>query len=143
MNPFSRRLLFLNALLTISLTAIAQSSPNSSSSTVDRPHSNYDWILHRNCGIHMTIRDVDCRDFDVEAMARDFSRMHVDFFTFFAAGYVTTYPTSLEFERLSPWLGGRDLAGEIISAAHRHGIKVVPAIDLGMLPESAFKAHPE
>ena len=128
---------------TITLTAAAQSPTNRTATTTDRPHSNYDWILHRNCGIHMTIRDVDCRDFDVEAMAKEFSRLHVDFFSFFAAGYVTTYPTSLEFERLSPWLGGRDLAGEIISAAHRHGIKVVPAIDLGMLPESAFKAHPE
>lgn len=128
---------------TITLTAAAQSPTNRISTTTDRPHSNYDWILHRNCGIHMTIRDVDCRDFDVEAMAKEFSRLHVDFFSFFAAGYVTTYPTSLEFERLSPWLGGRDLAGDIISAAHRHGIKVVPAIDLGMLPESAFKAHPE
>jgi Hypothetical glycosyl hydrolase 6/Beta-galactosidase trimerisation domain len=143
MNLSSRCLLFLNGLLATALTAVAQSSPNPSSPTVDRSRANYDWILHRNCSIHMTIRDVDCRNFDVEAMAKEFERLHVDFFTFFAAGYVTTYPTKLEFERLSPWLGGRDLAGDIISAAHRHGIKVVPAIDLGMLPESAFKAHPE
>jgi hypothetical protein len=127
----------------IATTAVAQSPTNQSAAVTGPPHPNYDWILHRNCGIHLTIRDVDCRDFDVEAMANEFSRMHVDFFTFFAAGYVTTYPTRLEFERLSPWLGGRDLAGDIIAAAHRHGIKVVPAIDLGMLPEAAFKSHPE
>jgi hypothetical protein len=104
---------------------------------------DYSWIHRRSCGIHLTIRDVDCRDFDVEAMAKEFERLHVDFFTFFAAGYVTTFPTRLEFERLSPWLNGRDLAGDLIRAAHRHGIKVVPAIDLGNLPEAAFKAHPE
>jgi hypothetical protein len=127
----------------IALTAAAQSPTNRTSTTTDRSHSNYDWILHRNCGIHMTIRDVDCRDFDVEAMAKEFSRLHVDFFSFFAGGYVTTYPTRLEFQRVSPWLGGRDLTGEIIQAAHRHGIKAVPMLDLGMLPESAFKAHPE
>ena len=138
----SGRLLFAG-LLVVALTAAAQSFTDHKTAAPDRPRSTYDWILHRNCGIHLTIRDIDCRDFDVEAMAKEFSRMHVDFFSFFAAGYVTTYPTRLEFERLSPWLGGRDLAGDIISAAHRHGIKVVPAMDLGMLPEAAFKAHPE
>jgi hypothetical protein len=145
LKSISRLCLWAAVLLAFAstLTAVAQSPTNRIPTTTDRPHSNYDWILHRNCGIHMTIRDVDCRDFDVEAMAKEFLRLHVDFFTFFAAGYVTTYPTRLEFERPSPWLGGRDLAGEIISAAHRHGLKVVPAIDLGMLPESAFKAHPE
>jgi hypothetical protein len=86
----------------ISLTAAAQSPTNRNSAATGPAHPNYDWILHRNCGIHMTIRDVDCRDFDVEAMAKEFSRLHVDYFSFFAAGYVTTYPTSLEFERLSP-----------------------------------------
>ena len=139
----SGRLLTVISFLAIALSAPAQSPTNRTAATTARPAPNYDWILHRNCGIHMTIRDVDCRDFDVEAMAKEFSRLHVDFFTFFAAGYVTTYPTSLEFERVSPWLGGRDLAGDVIQAAHRRGIKVVPAIDLGMLPEAAYKAHPE
>jgi hypothetical protein len=139
----SCRLLFVNSLLAIALTAAAQSPTNRNSTTSDRSRSNYDWILHRNCGIHMTIRDVDCRDFDVESMAKEFSRLHVDYFSFFAGGYVTTYPTRLEFQRVSPWLGGRDLTGEIVQAAHRHGIKAVPMLDLGMLPEFAFKAHPE
>jgi hypothetical protein len=137
MSQSSCRLLLLLSLLAIALSTAAQTA----SSPVTHP--GYDWILHRTCGIHMTIRDPDCRDFDVEAMAKEFSRLHVDYFTFFAAGYVTTYPTSLEFERVSPWLGGRDLAGDIIRAAHQRGIKVVPAIDFGMLPEAAYKAHPE
>jgi hypothetical protein len=123
--------IMLSALLLVALNAPGPSQPN------------YDWILHRNCGIHMTIRDVDCRDFDTEAMAKEFARLHVDYFSFFAAGYVTCYPTKLEFLRVSPYLNGRDLAGDIVKAAHKYGIKAVPAIDLGMLPESAFKAHPE
>lgn len=102
-----------------------------------------DWLNRRNRGIHMTIRDVDCADFDVEAMARTFAEWRVTFFSFFAAGYVTTYPTRLPLQRISPWLGGRDLTGDLIEAAHRHGIKAIPMIDLGQLPEAAYAAHPE
>ena len=139
----SFRLAFVTSLIFLTATAAAQSTTNRTATAAVGSQPNYDWIHQRGCGIHLTIRDVDCRDFDVEAAVKEFERMHVDFFSFFAAGYVTTYPTRLEFERVSPWLGGRDLAGDLIRAAHRHGLKVVPAIDFGMLPEAAFKAHPE
>ncbi len=102
-----------------------------------------DWLTKRNRGIHMTIRDVDCADFDVQAMARTFAEWRVTFFSFFAAGYVTTYPTRLSLQRISPWLEGRDLTGDLIEEAHRYGIKAIPMIDLAQLPEAAFQAHPE
>ena len=102
-----------------------------------------DWLQRRNRGIHMTIRDVDCDGFDVEAMVATYARWHVTYFSFFAAGYVTTYPTRLALQRVSPWLGGRDLTGEIIAVSHRYGIKAIPMIDLGQLPEAAYLAHPE
>ena len=102
-----------------------------------------DWLNRRNRGIHMTIRDVDCAGFDVEGMVATYARWHVTYFSFFAAGYVTTYPTRLALQRVSPWLGGRDLTGEIIAVSHRYGIKAIPMIDLGQLPEAALLAHPE
>lgn len=101
------------------------------------------WLSKRNRGIHMTIRDVDCRNFDVAALIQTFAEWRVTFFTFFAAGYVTTYPTALSLQRVSPWLDGRDLTGEIVEEAHRHGIRALPMIDLGQLPEAAYLAHPE
>ena len=96
------------------------------------------WLARRNRGIHMTIRDVDCGGFDVPALIQTFVEWKVTFITFFAAGYVTTYPTALPLQRVSPWLDGRDLAGEIIDEAHRHGIKAVPMIDLGQLPDGRW-----
>ncbi|MBD3241538.1 MAG: family 10 glycosylhydrolase [Chitinivibrionales bacterium] len=105
--------------------------------------ARYDWTTRRNRGIHLTIRDIDCRDFDVDAMIAEFKRLHVTFFSFFAGGYVTTYPTRLEYQRISPWLDGRDLTGDIIATAHEHGIAAVPMIDLAMLPTHAYNAHPE
>ena len=143
MTRFFCRLLVLATLLAVASTVTAQTPATQPPPVSDRSGSGYDWILRRNCGIHMTIRDVDCRDFDAEAMAKEFARLHVDYFSFFAGGYVTTYPTRLEYQRVSPWLGGRDLTGDIVRAAHRYGIKAVPMIDLGMLTEAALKAHPE
>lgn len=62
------------------------------------------WLNKRGRGIHITIRDIDCKDFDAEKMVKDFYEMGVSFFTFFAGGYVTTYPSKLKYSRRSPWL---------------------------------------
>jgi hypothetical protein len=67
----------------------------------------------------------------------------VSFFSFFVGGYVTTYPTSLEYQRISPFLNGRDLAGEIFNAARAANIKTLAMIDTGQLPAHAAQAHPE
>jgi hypothetical protein len=105
--------------------------------------SKRDWLKHRSRGIHITIRDVDCKDYDVEQMIKDFKDMHVEFFSFFCGGYITTYPTKLRYQRMSPWLEGRDLTGDIISTAHRYGIKAIAMADLGVMGELAAIEHPE
>lgn len=107
------------------------------------PSTNNDWLTRRNRGLHMTIRDVDCANFDVPRFIRDLHDMHVTFFSFFVGGYVTTYPTRLEYQRMSPYLNGRDLAGEIFDAARAAGIKTLAMIDTGQLPAHAADAHPE
>lgn len=101
------------------------------------------WITRRNRGLHVTIRDVDCADFDVEQFVKDMVDWRVNFFSYFVGGYVTTYPTKLQWQRPSPYLNGRDLAGEINDAAHRAGIKTIAMVDLQQVPEPAASAHPE
>ncbi|MBN1247275.1 MAG: beta-galactosidase trimerization domain-containing protein [Anaerolineae bacterium] len=101
------------------------------------------WLKRRNRGFHVTIRDVDCRDFDVQRFIDDLASMHATFFSFFVGGYVTTYPTDLVYQRTSPYLGGRDLTGEIIEAAHAADIKALGMIDLGQVPEQAALDHPD
>jgi hypothetical protein len=100
------------------------------------------WLRERNRGFHVTIRDVDCRDFDVPRFIDDLASMHATFFSFFLGGYVTTYPTRLPYQRMSPYLDGRDLAGEIITAAHDAGLKALGMIDLGQIPDNAARDHP-
>lgn len=103
-----------------------------------------DWTKSRMTSVHMTIRDVDCQDFDVDAFIDSMEELHVAFFSFFAGGYVTTYPSKLEYQRISPYLKeGHDLAAEIVNKAWDRGIVPIPMVDLGILPMKAAQDHPD
>ncbi len=102
-----------------------------------------DWFYQRNRGVFLTIRDVDCAGFDARRLANDLAGMHVTYAQFFASGYVTVYPTALADLRVSPWLGGRDLAGDIVAAVHERGIKAVPVVELTLIPEEIGRRHPD
>jgi len=91
----------------------------------------------------MTIRDIDCGDLDVGEMIRTYREWGVTCFSFFAGGYVTTYPTKLEWQRVPEQLGGRDLCGEILVAAGEAGIVCWPMIDLGEIPVEVAERHPD
>ncbi|MFW5742191.1 MAG: hypothetical protein ACOC2D_02865 [Spirochaetota bacterium] len=93
--------------------------------------------------IHMTIRDPDCPGFDVDDMIATYTRWRVTGFSFFAAGYITTYPSKLPFMRLSPGMDTRDLTGELIEKAHKAGMIAVPMIDLGEIPIEVAREHPQ
>jgi len=46
-------------------------------------------------------------------MEKDFYDIQVTFFSFFAGGYVTTYPSKLKYSRRNPWLGKQDITGNM------------------------------
>ena len=73
-------------------------------------------------------------------MADDFAAMGV---SFFAGGYVTTCPSVLPCSRRSPWLGGEDITGAIVKAAHARSIKAIAMADLSVLPPFVVEDHPE
>lgn len=41
-----------------------------------------DWLTKRSRGVHLTIRDVDCLDFDTERFAKDLSELGVNVLSF-------------------------------------------------------------
>jgi len=101
------------------------------------------WLNKRGRGIHITIRDIDCKEFDAENMVKHFYEMGVSFFTFFAGGYVTTYPSKLKYSRRSPWLKDKDITGDIVKAAHKYGIKAIAMADLSVISPEVALEHPE
>jgi hypothetical protein len=118
-RPFLPFCILHSAFCILVLTASAQAPPSQNPAATNRPQPDYSWILHRNCGIHMTVRDPDCRDFDVEAMATEFSRLHVDYFTFFAAGYVTAYSRAMISELLTRYdVDGMKFGGSSYGFTH-------------------------
>ena len=102
-----------------------------------------DWLNRRHRTLHMTIRDIDCATFDVAQTIELFQRWKVSLFSFFAGGYITTYPTNLPWQRMAPGLNGRDLCGEIIDAARKAGIITFPMIDLGEIPLEVAERNPD
>jgi len=101
------------------------------------------WINKRGRGIHLTIRDIDCKNFDAEKMGKDFYDMNVTFFSFFTGGYITTYPSKLKYSRISPWLGDQDITRDIVKAAHKYNIKAIAMADMSVLTLEATAEHPE
>lgn len=101
-----------------------------------------DWLTKRSRGVHLTIRDVDCIDFDTERLAKDLHELGVNVLSFFCAGYVTVHPTSLSI-RQSPFLGDRDLTGDIVKAVQAYDIRAVAAMDLSLIPGNAARVHPD
>jgi len=104
--------------------------------------ANSDWLRKRSRGVHLTIRDVDCKDFDTERFAKDLHELGANVLSFFCAGYVTVHPTDLSI-RKSPFLGDRDLTNDIVKAVHAYDIRAVAAMDLSLIPGNAAQEHPD
>lgn len=60
-----------------------------------------------------------------------------------AGGITAYYPTAVPFHRRSPYLGERDLFGEITQAAHEDGLAVFARMDSNRAGEEFYRAHPD
>ena len=60
-----------------------------------------------------------------------------------AGGIVAYYPSTFELHRRSPFLGARDLFGEVTKAAHDNGIVVVARMDSSRANERFYFEHPD
>ncbi|NRA36504.1 MAG: hypothetical protein HRU15_00045 [Planctomycetes bacterium] len=101
------------------------------------------WLSRKHRLCHITLRDIDIPDFDVEQLMGDLTDLNIDTATLFAGGYIATYPSKLSWQRQCPGLDGRDLFGELLAAGIKHKIKIVPCIDIGEIPMDLALAQPE
>ena len=59
-------------------------------------------------------------------------------------GIVAFYPPKVPFEYASSYLPpGQDMFGEVLAAAHAHGIRVIGRFDFSKTQEQVFREHPE
>ena len=60
-----------------------------------------------------------------------------------AGGIVAYYPSKFPLQHRAEFLNGRDLYGEIASAAHTDGLVVLARMDSNRTDEDFFRAHPD
>ncbi len=60
-----------------------------------------------------------------------------------AGGIVAMYPTNLPFHYRSPYLGDRDLLGDVVKLCHENGIRVIARFDFSKVHESIALQHPD
>lgn len=81
-------------------------------------------------------------DLDPAALARQVREFGATTVTFNIGGIYAFYPTELELHARNPYLTG-DLAGEMLEAAHREGLRMIGRFDLSKGTRLAYDAHPD
>ena len=91
------------------------------------------------------IREIDAlpEHYDISWWVAHWKRTHVQGVIVNAAGIVAYYPSAFPLHRRSPYLGDRDLFGELTQAARDHGIVVVARMDSSRANQRFYDAHPD
>ena len=91
------------------------------------------------------IREIDAAPghYDVQWWVEHWKKTYVQGVILNAGGIVAYYPSALELHRRSPYLGERDLFGELTTAARENGIVVVARMDSSRANQKFYDAHPD
>lgn len=91
----------------------------------------------------VNLREIDPSNTDVAWWADVFKRTKIDGVTLNAGGIVAYYPTEIPGHWKSPWLGDRDLFGELVQAARGLGLYVQARVDAAGVHRDFYYSHPD
>jgi hypothetical protein len=91
----------------------------------------------------VNIRETDPVDLNVQFWADFWNRCRIHGIVLNACGITAYYPTATPRHRKSPWLGNRDLFGELCRAAKAQGMRVLARIDPSRVEKYFYEAHPD
>ncbi|HET7768280.1 MAG TPA: beta-galactosidase [Chloroflexota bacterium] len=91
------------------------------------------------------IREIDAAPghYDVQWWVEHWKRTEVQGVIVNAGGIVAYYPSRFPLQRRSPYLGTRDVYGEVSEAAKKNGIAVVARMDSSRANERFYFEHPD
>jgi hypothetical protein len=93
--------------------------------------------------VQTNLREKDA-GLDSRRLIEQVSQFPANALLFNLGGIVAFYPTQVAFHYPSTGLApGRDLFGEVLTEAHRKGIRVIGRFDLSKTQKPVFDAHPE
>ncbi|OJU13505.1 MAG: hypothetical protein BGN86_05130 [Caulobacterales bacterium 68-7] len=87
--------------------------------------------------------DDDPRRFDPQFWFDYWKRIHADGTCLSAGGVTAYYPTKVPFHARSPYLGDRDIFGDMVKGARALNMKVLARVDPHAMRADALAAHPE
>jgi hypothetical protein len=91
----------------------------------------------------INIREVDPPHTDVAWWADYFRRTHLDGVCINAGGFIAYYPTEIPHHHRSPYLGDRDVFGELAVAAKAQDMWVLARVSPGFTFEDVYRARPD
>lgn len=91
----------------------------------------------------INLREIDPGSLDVDWWMSYLSGSKVDVLSFNVGGSVAYYPSRLPGHPVTPFLGGRDVVGELTEAAKGKGIKVLGRLDFNRTGEALYHEHPD
>jgi hypothetical protein len=101
------------------------------------------WMREPIRWVQTNLRETDA-GLDANHLVAQLADMRANVLLIGMGGIVAYYPTTAPFQFPSPFLPpGRDMFGDVLKAAHQHGIRVVGRFDFSKASEQVFKAHPE
>ena len=89
--------------------------------------TNYPWRV-----IQTNFREIDTRDFDEDRFMEELASFSCNAVMLNAAGLIAGYPTALEDQPRSAFLGGFDL-GHLVDRCHDQGIRVIARTDFSKI----------
>ena len=91
----------------------------------------------------LNLQEHDPAHIDVDRWKEFWRRTHIDGVTLNASGIIHYYPTDQLHAWISPWLGGRDLLGELIAAARELDLRVLARFTPSRVHEEFALSHPD
>jgi hypothetical protein len=91
----------------------------------------------------LTLVEDDPGRFDPAFWLDYFQRTRADAVCLSAGGCVAYYPTEVPFHHRSPWLGDRDVFGDLVAGCRKLGLVVVARTDPHATYDDARAAHPD
>lgn len=97
---------------------------------------------HRFLQFNLQVKDADLIDAD-EVIRYAKEELRAEAIMLNAGGIYAWYPTEVPFHQKNPYMGDRDVFGELVEAAKKYDIKILARTDWSKTTEKTFEDHPE
>ena len=101
------------------------------------------WVDKPMRWAQLTLVEDDPGKFDLQFWLDYFKRTRSDAVCLSAGGCVAFYPTKVPFHHRSPWLGERDVFGELVAGCRKLGMVVIARTDPHGTYDDVQAAHPD